>query len=70
MMAGNLLAVLTYIPIYRAMKAFSEPLNPTALVLLVFIQGDEPRLHLARGRREGRAPSDVNVLLNRFNELR
>jgi MFS family permease len=38
MLAGNLLAVLTYIPIYQAMKAFSDPVNPVALGLLVFVQ--------------------------------
>jgi len=38
MMAGNLLAVLTYYPIYQAMKAYSDPLNPVGLTLMVFIQ--------------------------------
>jgi MFS family permease len=38
MMAGNLLAVLTYYPIYHAMKTFSNPINPVMLTLLVFIQ--------------------------------
>jgi MFS family permease len=40
MMAGNLLAALTYIPIYHAMKANGDPAHPNtvALVLLVFIQ--------------------------------
>jgi MFS family permease len=38
MMAGNLIAALTYYPIYHAMKAFSDPLNAPALTLLVFIQ--------------------------------
>lgn len=38
MMAGNLLAVLTYYPIYRAMAHFANPLNPVMLTLLVFIQ--------------------------------
>jgi MFS family permease len=38
MMAGNLIAALTYYPIYHAMKGFSEPVNPPALTLLVFIQ--------------------------------
>ena len=38
MMAGNLLAALSYYPIYVAMKAFSDPLNPVMLTLLVFIQ--------------------------------
>jgi MFS family permease len=36
MMAGNLLAALTYLPIYRAMK--SNPDNTPLLVALVFIQ--------------------------------
>ena len=40
MMAGNLIAALTYIPIYHAMKANGDPKNPniTMLVLLVFVQ--------------------------------
>ncbi len=41
MMAGNLLAALTYFPIYRAMsRAASEPGNPDTamLIFLVFIQ--------------------------------
>jgi MFS family permease len=40
MMAGNLLAALTYIPIYHAMKANGDPAHPNTpmLVLLVFIQ--------------------------------
>ncbi len=38
MMTGCLLAVLTYVPIYMAMKAFSNPFNPIVLVLLVFVQ--------------------------------
>ncbi|EAU69066.1 metabolite MFS transporter [Stigmatella aurantiaca DW4/3-1] len=38
MMAGNLLAALSYYPIYMGMKAFSEPYNPIALTGLVFIQ--------------------------------
>ncbi len=40
MMAGNLIAALTYIPIYHAMKANGDPNNPHMgmLVLLVFIQ--------------------------------
>ncbi len=36
MMAGNLLAVLTYIPIYYLMQRFSP--NPVVLGLLVFVQ--------------------------------
>ncbi len=38
MMTGCLLAALTYIPIYVAMSAYSNPLNPVMLTLLVFIQ--------------------------------
>ena len=38
MMAGNLLAALSYYPIYQAMKAYSEPVNPVVLTLLVLIQ--------------------------------
>ncbi|MCU1349115.1 MAG: Metabolite transporter [Acidobacteria bacterium] len=41
MMAGNLIAALTYIPIYHAMKAnAADPKNPNmvALVLLIFVQ--------------------------------
>jgi MFS family permease len=38
MMAGNLLAALSYLPIYHAMKAASEPVNAVALTALVFIQ--------------------------------
>ncbi|HYN80204.1 MAG TPA: MFS transporter [Gemmatimonadaceae bacterium] len=38
MMAGNLIAALSYYPIYMAMKAFSEPLNAPMLTALVFIQ--------------------------------
>jgi len=38
MMAGNLLAALSYLPIYYAMKAFSTPVNVVALTALVFIQ--------------------------------
>jgi MFS family permease len=38
MMAGNLLAAISYVPIYHAMKAYSSPVNPVALTLLVFIQ--------------------------------
>jgi MFS family permease len=38
MLAGNLLAVLAWIPIYKAMKAFSSPPNVPVLTLLVFIQ--------------------------------
>ena len=38
MMAGNLLAALSYYPIYQAMKAYSEPVNAVMLTLLVLIQ--------------------------------
>jgi MFS family permease len=38
MMAGNLLAALSYYPIYHAMKAYAEPVNVVMLTLLVFIQ--------------------------------
>lgn len=38
MMAGCLVAAVTYVPIYRAMSAFANPLNPVALTALVFIQ--------------------------------
>ena len=38
MMVGNLLAALLYVPIYHAMKFYSNPLNPVALTALVFVQ--------------------------------
>lgn len=38
MMAGNLLAALLYVPIYHAMKIYSDPVNPVALTALVFVQ--------------------------------
>ena len=38
MMAGNLLAALSYYPIYQAMKAYSSPVNFMMLTLLVLIQ--------------------------------
>jgi len=38
MMAGNLLAALSYIPIYHAMKLYSSPVNAVALTALVFVQ--------------------------------
>src|SRR5688572_26453182 len=38
MMAGNLIAAISYYPIYQAMKVFSDPLNPVMLTVLVFIQ--------------------------------
>jgi MFS family permease len=37
-MAGCLIAAISYLPIYRGLVAFSEPLNPVMLTLLVFIQ--------------------------------
>jgi beta-lactamase class A len=38
MMAGNLIAAISYLPIYHAMKAYSDPINPVMLTILVFIQ--------------------------------
>jgi MFS family permease len=38
MMAGNLIAALSYYPIYQAMSAYSKPVNTPMLILLVFIQ--------------------------------
>jgi MFS family permease len=38
MMAGNLIAALSYYPIYQAMHAASQPLQPVVMTLLVFIQ--------------------------------
>jgi MFS family permease len=38
MMTGNLLAALSYYPIYYAMKMYSSPVNVVMLTLLVFIQ--------------------------------
>ena len=38
MLAGNLLAALSYYPIYRAMTAYSHPPNAVALTLLVLVQ--------------------------------
>jgi MFS family permease len=38
MMAGNLIAALTYYPIYQGMKAYSSPPDAVMLTLLVFIQ--------------------------------
>ena len=38
MMAGNLIAALSYYPIYQAMKAASDPLQPVLMTALVFIQ--------------------------------
>jgi MFS family permease len=38
MLAGCLLAVLTYVPIYAAMRALSSPPRTVALTVLVFVQ--------------------------------
>ncbi|HEY0157607.1 MAG TPA: MFS transporter [Thermoanaerobaculia bacterium] len=38
MMAGNLIAALSYYPIYKAMTAASQPLQPVLMTFLVFIQ--------------------------------
>src|SRR5689334_16388238 len=38
MMAGNLLAAISYLPIYHAMKAYAAPVNSVMLTVLVFIQ--------------------------------
>jgi MFS family permease len=38
MMAGNLIAALLYVPIYHAMKLYSNPVNAVALTALVFVQ--------------------------------
>jgi len=38
MMAGNLIAAISYVPIYHAMKFYSNPVNAVALTALVFIQ--------------------------------
>ena len=38
MMAGNLLAALSYYPIYHGMKLYSSPVNVVMLTLLIFIQ--------------------------------
>jgi len=38
MMAGNLIAALSYYPIYQAMYAYSSPPNAVALTALVIIQ--------------------------------
>ncbi|KAA0222290.1 MFS transporter [candidate division KSB1 bacterium] len=38
MMAGCLISALTYVPIYKAMHHFADPINHVMLVLLVFIQ--------------------------------
>jgi MFS family permease len=38
MMTGNLLAAILYVPIYHAMKLYSNPVNAIALTALVFVQ--------------------------------
>jgi MFS family permease len=38
MMAGCIIAAVTYVPIYMAMKAYSNPINMPILTLLVLIQ--------------------------------
>jgi len=38
MIAGNLLAAVLYVPIYHAMKFYSNPVNTVMLTLLVFVQ--------------------------------
>jgi len=38
MMAGNLIAAILYVPIYHAMKLYSNPVNAVALTALVFVQ--------------------------------
>jgi MFS family permease len=38
MLAGNLLAAILYVPIYHAMKMYSDPVNAVALTILVFVQ--------------------------------
>ncbi len=38
MMTGNLLAALSYYPIYMGMKHFADPLDPVMLTVLVLIQ--------------------------------
>jgi MFS family permease len=38
MMVGNLIAALSYYPIYQAMHAASQPLQPVVMTLLVFVQ--------------------------------
>jgi MFS family permease len=38
MIAGNLLAAILYVPIYHAMKTYSNPVNAVALTALVFVQ--------------------------------
>jgi len=38
MLLGNLLAALSFLPIYAGMKAFASPLNVPGLTLLAFVQ--------------------------------
>ena len=38
MMTGNLIAAILYVPIYHAMKFYSNPVNAVALTALVFVQ--------------------------------
>ncbi|HYI13239.1 MAG TPA: MFS transporter [Thermoanaerobaculia bacterium] len=38
MMAGNLIAALSYYPLYKAMYAASQPLQPVLMTALIFIQ--------------------------------
>jgi MFS family permease len=38
MMTGNLIAAILYVPIYHAMKLYSNPVNAVALTALVFVQ--------------------------------
>jgi MFS family permease len=38
MMVGNIIAALTYYPIYQAMKHYSDPINPIMLGVLIFVQ--------------------------------
>jgi MFS family permease len=38
MMFGNLIAALTYYPLYKGLKAYSNPPNMPMLILIVFIQ--------------------------------
>lgn len=38
MMAGCLIAALTYVPIYKAMSHFADPINHVMLTLLIFLQ--------------------------------
>jgi hypothetical protein len=38
MVVGNLLAAISFFPIYRGMQIFSNPLNEAAMTVLVFVQ--------------------------------